>query len=162
MTNEQRKAGLIFRAVVAGVVAALAGPVGSQDDTAVQPRTGQLESDCQQFSGTTSGDRYDLKAKCRVDDETNNLTETSTDLAAEIGIDDWGNLEWGGSGFHQECKQYGVELKAFVGLELEASCDVTHCVMIGNRQDCETRTATSDLLLRDYYEVNASGQIVVK
>ena len=57
----KHKVGMIFQAVAAATMAmALVGTAQGQEN--VEDRTGKLHQDCNQFSGSASGDKYELKA----------------------------------------------------------------------------------------------------
>ena len=165
--STKRQTGLILRTIIVGtMVTAITGPVKGQDN--VNPRTGKLNQDCNEFSGSASGDKYELKAQCRTDDDTNNRAESSVDLAENIGLDGWGYLEWGGSLFHKDCKAYDAQeskisvKRGMAGVELEARCKIRLCSGSGASRDCSVHTPNSDLSLQDYYEVDSSGNRVVK
>jgi len=155
---------LIGAVLVFGVALALAGPANAQTtdpDNTVQPRTGKLHDDCNNFSTQEVSDGFDLQADCRTSDDNDNRSRSSVDLADDIGVDENARLIWGSSDFHELCEAIDVSLDHGGKVRLKAKC-YTGCLedSQGNRS-CMGPGTTSQMDLSARYRVSDSGAIEV-
>lgn len=147
---------------VFGVALALAGPANAQtDDPKVEARTGKLHDDCNNFSTQESSDGFDLQADCRISDDNDNRTQSSVDLADDIGVDGNARLVWDSRNFHELCEAIDVSLDFGGRVRLKAKC-YTGCLedSQGNRS-CVGSGTTSHMDLSSRYRVTDSGAIEV-